>query len=83
MTRLLIKILPLEPILQLQWQVLLLVRRRHRRGSCFVIVLGIPHKIPLTTLNVNLVFAQKESLRRGLAQSPKSSYIAIDCRLQL
>jgi len=50
-------ILPLEPILQLQWQVLLLVRRRHRRGSCFLTVLGIPHKIPLTALNVSLVLA--------------------------
>ena len=57
MLRLVVIILPLEPILQLQWQVLLLVHHRHRRGSCFVIVLGIPHKIPLTTLNVNLVFA--------------------------
>ena len=57
MPRLLVMILPLEPILQLQWQVLLLVHHRHRRGSYFVTVRGIPHNISLTTLDVSLVFA--------------------------
>ena len=55
MPKLVVMILPLEPILQLQWQVLLLVRRRHRRGSCFATALLIPNKISLTTLNVSLL----------------------------